>query len=97
MGMEGNGVCAAARFCADAILSRLLGKFLRWKALRDERRFAAHCRLHVAAFLPQLVRAPLPVCLSNVSWRGRENRNSQFRSRNVEPNRATTGVVGFCG
>src|ERR1700726_3096687 len=69
--MDAPRVCAAAGFRTDAVLSWLLCEFLRRKALRDERGIAAHCRLHVAALLPQLVPAALPVCLRNFSLRRR--------------------------
>jgi len=69
MGMDAHGVQTISRFYGDAVLSRILSEFLRWKALRYEGRFTPHGSLHAAAVVPQLVPAALSVRLRNVSLR----------------------------
>src|ERR1700676_3629910 len=51
------------------VLSRLLRRLLRRQTLRDERGFGAHCRVHAAPLVSQLVPAPLPVRLRGISLR----------------------------
>src|SRR5207245_10567327 len=67
--MDFDSVRALPRFRAIPLLSRVFGGVLRWQALRHERRFAAHCRLHAAALLPQLVSSTLSICRFGVPVR----------------------------
>src|SRR5689334_17600280 len=71
MGMDAHRFRAVSRIHADAFLSGLFRKLLRRQALRYERRFAPHRRVHAAPFVPQLVSTALPVRLRNVPLRRR--------------------------
>src|SRR5260370_17160618 len=67
--MDEHGIQAISRIRGDAVLSRILGEFLRWKALRHEGGIAAHGGLHAAAVVPQLVPTTLSLCIRNVPLR----------------------------
>src|SRR5260221_14548952 len=95
MEMDAIGVCAAARFCGNAVLSGLLGEFFRWKALRFERRIAAHRSLPVAAVVPKLVSAALSVRLRDVSLRGRLTSTARSGRTNVHATHSAGGVAGI--
>src|SRR5580658_3664850 len=69
MGVDIEPVRAVSRLSAVFVLSRLLGRLFRWQTLRDERGIRAHCCVYVAPLVPQLVPAPLPVCLRRISLR----------------------------
>src|SRR5216683_3124704 len=69
LGMDAHAVCAFFRLPGILVLSRIFREFLRWEALRDEGWFTAHGRLHVAAVVPQLVPAALPVRVRHISLR----------------------------
>src|SRR5258708_27058129 len=67
--MDEHGIQAISRIRGDAVLSRILSEFLRWKALRNEGGIAAHGGLHAAAVVPQLVPTALSLCLRNIPLR----------------------------
>src|ERR1700730_17326824 len=67
--MDAHGVCALCRVSAIFFLSRVFREFLRWEALRDEGRVAAHSRMHVTAVVPELVPAEVPVCAGYIPLR----------------------------
>ena len=56
-------------FRAISVLSRLLRRFLRWQAFRDERWIGAHRGLHAAPLVPQLVSTALPVRVRGIPLR----------------------------
>src|SRR5258708_40105900 len=97
MGMDAIGVCAAAGLCGNAVLSGLLGELFRWKALRFERRIAAHRSLPVAAVVPELVSTPLSVRLRDVSLRGRLTSTVRSRRTDDHATHSASGVAGIRG
>ena len=66
-----DGDRAVSWIYGNAVLPRIFREFLRWQTLCDERRVAANGSVHVAAILPELVPAALPVRLRDVPLRGR--------------------------
>src|SRR5579864_4213760 len=70
MGMDVNTIRAFPWFQAIPVLSRILGELFRRETLCDEGRLATHCRLHVAALVPQLVPAALSLRLRKVPHSG---------------------------
>src|ERR1700690_3444759 len=98
MGMDEDAVRAISRICADALLPRLFREFLRWQTLCDEGRVAANGSMHVAAILPELVSAALPVRLRNVPLRGRLARQVQaLGSRHADADPSAETCVRVCG
>src|SRR4030095_9092604 len=70
-GVDALGFRTPARIRAAVILPRVFCEFFRRETLRDEGGLAAHRRLYAPALLPQLVPGALPVCIRDVSLRGR--------------------------
>src|ERR1700731_1618914 len=67
--MDPHGIQTIHRVRRNAVLSRILSEFLRWKALRNEGRFAPHGLMHAAAVVPQLVPAALSLCVRDIPLR----------------------------
>ena len=65
VGMDIDPFRALCRLPAFSVLRRLLRELLRWHALCDEGRLAAHRAVHAAAILSELV----PAALSTTSMR----------------------------
>src|SRR5579862_4341758 len=93
MGMDRNAIRPSARFRGFFFLFRLLGKLLRWKALRDEGRLGTHRCGDAAPLFPELVPTPLPVRLREVPLR--EGVTHGFRSENDagDPRKRRAGTV----
>src|SRR5579864_58148 len=69
MGVDFQHLRTLAGFQALSVLQGILRRLLRWETLRHERRLSAHCRVHAAADISQLVPGPLPVCLCRLPLR----------------------------
>jgi len=67
--MDAHALLSISRVPTIFFLSWLLREFFRCTTFRDERRLAAHGRVHVAAVVSQLVPAALSVHLCSVPLR----------------------------
>src|SRR6202140_3205597 len=67
--MCSHGIQTISWIRRDAILSGIFSEFLRWQALCNERRFASHGFMHAGGVVPQLVPAPLSLCVRDIPLR----------------------------
>src|SRR5438445_3012630 len=66
MGMDEHAVRSISRLPRDAVVSRILGRFLRRPARGDERRVARHGARAAAAHVQELVSSSLSVRLRHL-------------------------------